>query len=289
MRRCPTPTSPCRRDPVIPDWARLALGTLTIVRVPAPRSTDGAGEPAEMSTSIARSTARGAMLAAPLVGLLLAVPAGLLVWGAGRSPLLASALVIALLALLTRGLHLDGLADTADGLGSGRPAAGALAIMRQSDIGPFGVATLVLTVLVQAAALAAVVDSDSPARAPLAVVVMLVVSRTVLPLACRVGIPAARPGGLGATVVGSVPTWAAVCLSALVVAASAAAGFWAGDHGAGALLPPLGWALAAALGLGAGLLVTRRCVRRLGGVTGDTLGAAVEVSMTVTLVVLALA
>ena len=230
------------------------------------------------------------MLAAPLVGLLLAVPAGLLVWGAGRSPLLASALVIALLALLTRGLHLDGLADTADGLGSGRPAAGALAIMRQSDIGPFGVATLVLTVLVQTAALAAVVDGHSPARATLAVAVMLVVSRTALPLACRVGIPAARPGGLGATVAGSVPTWAAVCLSALVVAASAAAGFWAGDHGAGALLPPpLGWALATALGLGAGLLVTRRCVTRLGGVTGDTLGAAVEVSITVTLVVLALA
>lgn len=275
----------------MPDWARLALGTLTIVRVPPPRTTEVAEDPAistAMPMPIARPTARGAMLAAPLVGLLLAVPAGLLVWGAGRSPLLASALVVALLALLTRGLHLDGLADTADGLGSGRPAAGALAIMRQSDIGPFGVATLVLTVLVQTAALAAVVDGDSPARAPLAVAVALVVSRTALTLACRSTIPAARPGGLGATVAGSVPAWAAACASALVVAASAAAGFWAGEHGAGTLLAPLGWALAAALGLGAGLLVTRRCVTRLGGVTGDTLGAAVEVAMTVTLVVLAL-
>lgn len=270
----------------MPDWARLALGTLTIVRVSPPRATDTVGA----TTAIAQSTARGAMLAAPLVGLLLAAPAALLVWGAGRSPLLASALVIALLALLTRGLHLDGLADTADGLGSGKPREGALTIMRQSDIGPFGVATLVLTVLVQTAALNTIVISgrDFPGYAPLAVAVALVVSRAALPLACRSGIPAARPGGLGAAVAGSVPTWAAGGVSALVVAMAAAASFWAAGFSAGDPFSAPGWALAAVLGLGAGILVTRRCVARLGGVTGDTLGAAVEVTMTVTLVVLAL-
>ena len=55
---------------------------------------------------------------------------------------------------MTRGLHLDGLADTADGLGSAKPAADALRIMKASDIGPFGVVTLVLALLGQVLLLA---------------------------------------------------------------------------------------------------------------------------------------
>ncbi len=58
-----------------------------------------------------------------------------------------------MLALLTRGLHLDGLADTADGLGTGRDPARALAAMKDPHVGAFGVVTLVLALLVQAAAL----------------------------------------------------------------------------------------------------------------------------------------
>jgi adenosylcobinamide-GDP ribazoletransferase len=86
---------------------------------------------------------------APAVGLLLgAVAAAVLELAArwGRTgPLLAAVLAVAALALLTRGLHLDGLADQA--------ADQALAIMKRSDIGPFGVVTLVLTLGVQVAAL----------------------------------------------------------------------------------------------------------------------------------------
>ena len=63
-------------------------------------------------------------------------------------------LAIGVLAALTRGLHLDGLADLADGLGSRKPAGAALDIMKRSDIGPFGVLTIVLILLIQAAALA---------------------------------------------------------------------------------------------------------------------------------------
>ena len=61
-------------------------------------------------------------------------------------------LVVVALALLSRGLHLDGLADLADGLGSRRPAAGAHEVMARSDIGPFGVAAVVLALLLQVAA-----------------------------------------------------------------------------------------------------------------------------------------
>ena len=103
-----------------------------------------------------RATARAGMLCAPLAGLvvgLLAAALGALLLLAGPGPLLAAVASAAVPAALTRGLHLDGLADTADGLGSGKPAEDALRIMKQSDIGPFGVITLLLVLLAQVAAL----------------------------------------------------------------------------------------------------------------------------------------
>jgi cobalamin synthase len=65
----------------------------------------------------------------------------------------APVVVVAAGALLTRGLHLDGLADLADGLGSGRPAGDALSIMKRSDIGPFGVVGVVLALYLTGTAL----------------------------------------------------------------------------------------------------------------------------------------
>ena len=97
---------------------------------------------------------------------------------------------MAALALLTRGLHLDGLADLADGLGSGKPAPVALDIMRRSDIGPFGIVTLVLTLLIQV--------QRSPrrrppgsGRGPAALIAAVVTGRRALTWACRRGVAAA--------------------------------------------------------------------------------------------------
>ena len=84
----------------------------------------------------------------------------------GAGPLTASGLAVGSLALLTRGLHLDGLADLADGLASGKPAPAALDIMRRSDIGPLGVVTLVLTLLLQVAALSQAESAGRMARRP---------------------------------------------------------------------------------------------------------------------------
>ncbi|MGN6243769.1 MAG: adenosylcobinamide-GDP ribazoletransferase [Motilibacteraceae bacterium] len=214
---------------------------------------------------------RVAMLAAPSVGLALAALAGVVAVGAdaaGLAPLPVAGLALAALALLTRGLHLDGLADLADGLGSARPADGALAVMKRSDVGPFGVVTLVLALLLQAAALAqAWGSSRTDGLAALAVAV--VTGRTAITLTCRRGVPSARPGGLGATVAGTVPVPAAV-LTPLVVA------------GLAALARPA-LALAVAVGLLAALLLERRAVHRLGGVTGDVLGALAEVATTAAL------
>ena len=110
---------------------------------------------------LAAST-RGVLRWAPLVGLLLGGPAtGVAVLGARWiSPLAGAVLAVAVLALLTRGLHLDGLADTADGLGPLRDRERALQVMHQSDVGPFGVVTLVLTLLLQVAGAAALLAAD---------------------------------------------------------------------------------------------------------------------------------
>jgi adenosylcobinamide-GDP ribazoletransferase len=263
------------------DSWRLAAGTLTVLRVAPPRVVD-------------RRVAGRAMLLAPVVGTLLAVPAGLLLWLLGQGapwqspdgprPLLAATLAVGLLALLTRGLHLDGLADTADGLGSGRPAAEALEVMRRGDVGPFGVVTLVLVLLVQVTALASLVATGLGVAALL---LALVVSRLALPLACTAGIPGARSDGLGSTVAGSVGRGRLAVVVLLAGAVLVLLGVLLGTSlFAGGLVVRAG--LAAALALGAAMLLVWRCVRRLGGVTGDVLGATVEVAFTVTLVGLAL-
>ncbi|MCP2338525.1 adenosylcobinamide-GDP ribazoletransferase [Actinomadura rupiterrae] len=239
------------------DWeagARLGVTLLSVVPVRAER--------------VDREAARRAMVLAPAVGLIVggAGSVVLLVAGwLGFSRLLGAALAVAVGAALTRALHLDGLADLADGLGSRKPAEGALDIMKKSDIGPFGVATLVLTLLIQVAALA-----SAPAPA-VSVLVAAVAGRLALPWACRAGVPSARPGGLGALVAGSVPVRAVAVVSVAVLVAAAAFGF--ATDGPGGLARA---GAAVVVALGTALATLRHAVRRLGGVTGDVLGALVE-------------
>ena len=235
-----------------------------------------------------RAAAGAAMAWAPVVGLLLGVIASAVLFLAdhplGAGPLTASGLAVGSLALLTRGLHLDGLADLADGLASGKPAPAALDIMRRSDIGPLGVVTLVLTLLLQVAALSQA-ESAGHGRGPAALVAAVVTGRLALTWACRRGVPAARPDGLGALVAGSVrPVVPATATAATLAAAAAAVATSAVAGGR------LGWTLplAVAAGLAAAFAVQRHAVRRLGGITGDVLGALTEIATTVTLVLAAM-
>ena len=248
---------------------RLSLGLLSIVPVGQVRPD--------------RATAGAAMLWAPVVGLILgagAVVVGMVVHALGGSGLLASVAAVATLAVLTRGLHLDGLADLADGLGSAKPAAGALAVMRRSDIGPFGVLTLVLVLLAQVAALTPA--WAAPQAGPL-LLTAAATGRLSVAWACRAGVPAARPEGLGALVAGTVPAAAAAALTTTVVLTAGAAGALLGGVPAG-----LGLAGAALGGLVAALLLLRAAVARLGGVTGDVMGAMIETGTTTVLVLGAL-
>jgi adenosylcobinamide-GDP ribazoletransferase len=232
-----------------------------------------------------RTTAAAAMAWAPAVGLLLGVVAAVVLVVAdhplGVGSLTAAGLAIATLALLTRGLHLDGLADLADGLGSGKPAPIALEIMRRSDIGPLGTVTLILALLIQVAALSHA-ETDGPAHGAAALVAAVVTGRLAITWACREGIPAARPNGLGALVAGTVRPAIPVALTLATVTAAAAA----------VVVCPrvTGWSLPLAVvaGLAAALVVQRHSTRRLGGITGDVLGALAEVATTATLVVAAI-
>jgi len=157
-----------------------------------------------------------------------------------------------------------------DALGSYRDRERALQIMKSPEVGPFGVVALVLVLLVQALTLAS---------APLlTVVAAFAAGRAAVTLACARGIPSARPDGLGAFVAGTVPRPVAA-VTALAVAVLA---IWA--------VPGRLWQGPAAvvLSLLAVALLLRHLVRRLGGITGDALGFAVETVVTLSLIGLTL-
>ena len=237
----------------------------------------GPAESAALLTALpvparAATSTRGVLPWAPVVGLVLGgLAAGVAVLGTRWvSPTVGAVLAVAVLAALTRGLHLDGLADTADGLGPVRDRDRALQVMHRGDVGPFGVVALVLTLLLQvscAAVLLAADDGWLPVWAAV-VVARLAMARTGLP-----GVPIAAGSSLGAAVAGTVSrAW----LAGLVVAVAgvgAGAALLLGDPADAVRL--LG---AGAVALLAAELLHRRATARLGGTTGDVMGAMGEVA-----------
>lgn len=201
----------------------------------------------------------------PLVGL----PVGLLLWvvlAALPDGPVGAALALGAAALVTGGLHHDGLADFADGMG-GQSRARRLEIMRDSRVGSYGVIVLIFTVLLGGLALAEL-GADL-----WAILFVSLLSRLLM--VCTLDLlPPARTEGLGQQASGTTSPTAWLPGAALALACGALSGS-AAVWGAGAVM------------LGTAALVGWQARRRLGGQTGDVLGAVQLASETAGWVALA--
>jgi adenosylcobinamide-GDP ribazoletransferase len=218
-----------------------------------------------------RGTGANSAWAWPLVGAVLGAFAAAIASAAlwlGVTPGVTAALVLAAGALLTGGLHEDGLSDTADGLYGGWTRERRLEIMKDSRVGSYGVLALVLVTLARWSALtavlvfgghwAALVATGALSRAPMALVMAL--------------LPNARGEGLSHATGQPSPVTA---LAALAVAAVLAAAL-------------TGWAAVALIfaTLAVTLLLALSALRRIGGQTGDILGATQQLAEVACLAVL---
>ena len=232
-----------------------------LTRIPVP--TMSSATPSELGHSV---------VFYPLVGLILGlVLAALHAAMANVSDLLRASLVLVAWVALTGALHLDGLGDSADawigGLGSRERT---LAIMKDPHCGPAAVVALILVLLVKFAALAALASNDW-----LALALVPVLARATVPV-LFLTTPYVRAGGIGAAQATTLPKTAAIAAPALAALATLV---FAGVLGVWLLLTAAG-ALA---------LLRWAMMRRLGGTTGDTAGALIELSETAMLVSIALA
>jgi adenosylcobinamide-GDP ribazoletransferase len=223
-----------------------------------------------------------AMVLAPLAVLPLAVAVTLVALaGHGLDLPIPVAALLALGATIlgNRAFHLDGLSDTVDGMAASYDRERSLAVMKSGTSGPAGVVAVVLVLGLQATGLVAVLASTHPVRAAVLAGCALCVSRAALATCCARGVPSARPGGLGDTYTGTVARPVVVLMWLTCAAVLSLAGAWSG----------LAWwrgALASAMALAAVAVVVARAVRRLGGVTGDVFGAAIELALAALLVAL---
>ncbi|MEA0734508.1 adenosylcobinamide-GDP ribazoletransferase [Xanthomonas campestris pv. campestris] len=205
----------------------------------------------------------------PLVGLLLGVLLLALAWCLrGAAPLLAAAIVLSSWVWLTGALHVDGLADSTDAwVGGMGDRARTLAIMKDPTSGPMAVTAVVLMLLLKCAALTTLLPA-----APAALWLAPLLARAAV-VAAFASTPYVRAGGLGSALAGASRT---VCVLAVAAAV-----------GVACVAGPARAALACGIAALVFALWRRACLRRLGGMTGDTCGALIELSETAVLVGLA--
>jgi adenosylcobinamide-GDP ribazoletransferase len=209
----------------------------------------------------------------PLAGALVAVAPALVLLVLGHhtiAPLVVALLSLALMAGLTGGLHEDGLADCADGLGGGRDRDHALAIMKDSRIGSYGVLALILSVGLRAACLAALLSTAPAAHAALSLVTAAAVSRALMVWHWS-ALPPARSNGTAVAVGQPQPQARLFALGSAAIVALFCLGL---PFGPAPLLLSLAVAALSAH------LFTRYVAQKIGGHTGDTIGATQQITET---------
>ncbi|RLP06870.1 adenosylcobinamide-GDP ribazoletransferase [Propionibacterium australiense] len=230
--------------------------------------------PAPAVDDFSRPACARGMRMIPVIGLclgLLAGTAAALVELLDGGRLLTMAAGLAVLALTNGCFHLDGLADTADGLGSRKPPDEALRIMKKSDIGPMGVVAVVGVLALELAAAAS--PHLAGWRGVWALVTMPMVARTGAVLASRRGVPAAPTSSLG-RLFADLTTPATLALDLAGVLVVSAVSGW--------LLFGVRTAIAAVVACALAWLVEalwqRHLLARLGGITGDVFGSLIELT-----------
>jgi adenosylcobinamide-GDP ribazoletransferase len=243
---------------VVRDALRSAAAAVTfLTAVPIGRRTE-----------IGAADLRGSVILFPAVGALIGALTAAVAWGAGIAlpPLPAAALGVTAGALVTAAMHLDGLADTADGMGAALSGGDPSAAMHDPRLGVFGVVALALDLLLKVSVLSALLAGP---RFPLEAIVAGALGRAAA-IALTAAVPYAGPeSGTGGWTRG-------VALAPSLVGIVMVAIF-----GVLAVGPAVG-AMAAA-GVVVAAVVGRWSRRRLGGMTGDTLGATIELTETLAL------
>lgn len=242
---------------MLPFWIALQFLSSLPIRLP------GMPQPWELGRSLLCYPLVGA-----LFGLLLLALNGVL---DGTPPMLHGALLLAAWVLLSGGLHLDGLADSADAwLGGFGDRERTLLIMKDPRSGPIAVVTLVLVLLLKFTAILALLDS----QAVIGLLLAPVLARAAM-LGLFLGTPYVRAGGLGQALADHLPrraAWWVLLFSGVVCM------LLAGGSGLWAVL----------VAVGCFFWLRQLMLRRLGGTTGDTAGAMLELLEVVVLLTLAL-
>ncbi|HBF31985.1 MAG TPA: adenosylcobinamide-GDP ribazoletransferase [Rhizobium sp.] len=218
----------------------------------------------------------------PLAGVVIAAPAGLfltLLLGFGAGATLAAFAAVTLQILLSGGLHEDGLADCADGLGGGASREKALEIMKDSRVGSYGVLALLLSVGIKVSAIASLINKLEPINVVLCLIGMAALSRALMVWHWH-ALPAARPDGVAASL-GKPDDQSlyTALLFGLGIATMAIVPF-AGFH---PLVVSVVISVASAYGF------QHYVSRRLGGQTGDTIGATQQICEMMALATLSIA
>ncbi|MDQ0320609.1 adenosylcobinamide-GDP ribazoletransferase [Pararhizobium capsulatum DSM 1112] len=224
-----------------------------------------------------------AVRAFPLAGLLIVLPAAAVasIFSAVHAdPLFTAFTVVAIQSLITGALHEDGLADTADGLGGGRDRESALVIMKDSRIGSFGAIALVLSLGLRVSALAAILPQLSPTGGGLAILAVAALSRTAMVWHWS-RLPPARTDGVAVSAGEPAPGAVQFAIAFGIISAAVLMLF--------AGVPMLAAILALAAFGAAVPAFGQIIVRKIGGHTGDTIGATQQLVEIAVLAALALA